>query len=45
MGLFIKKPFAALQDEAYESGNKPLKRGLGPWSLIALGVGIIIGAG
>lgn len=45
MGLFIKKPFAALQAEAYESGNKTLKRVLGPWSLIALGVGVIIGAG
>lgn len=44
MGLFIKKPFAALQAEAYESGNKTLKRVLGPWSLIALGVGVIIGA-
>ena len=38
MGLFIKKPFAALQAEANESGNKTLKRVLGPWSLIALGV-------
>ncbi len=45
MGLFIKKPFAALQAEANESGNKTLKRVLGPWSLIALGVGVIIGAG
>ena len=45
MGLFIKKPFAALQTEANESGNKTLKRVLGPWSLIALGVGVIIGAG
>ena len=45
MGLFIKKPFAALQNEANESGNKTLKRVLGPWSLIALGVGVIIGAG
>ena len=26
MGLFIKKPFAALQAEANESGNKTLKR-------------------
>ena len=40
MGLFIKKPFAALQAEANESGNKTLKRVLGPWSLIALGVGV-----
>lgn len=31
--------------EANESGNKTLKRVLGPWSLVALGVGVIIGAG
>ena len=45
MGLFIKKPFAALEAEANESGSKALKRVLGPWGLIALGVGAIIGAG
>ena len=45
MGLFIKKPFAALEVEANESGSKTLKRVLGPWGLIALGVGAIIGAG
>lgn len=45
MGLFIKKPFASLIAEANESGNKALKRVLGPWGLIALGVGAIIGAG
>lgn len=45
MGLFIKKTFAALEAEANESGSKTLKRVLGPWGLIALGVGVIIGAG
>ena len=45
MGLFIKKPFAALEAEANEQGSKTLKRVLGPWGLIALGVGAIIGAG
>ena len=45
MGLFIKKPFASLIAEANESGSKALKRVLGPWGLIALGVGAIIGAG
>lgn len=45
MGLFIKKTLTALQAEANESGNKTLKRVLGPWSLVALGVGVIIGAG
>lgn len=45
MGLFIKKPLTALQAEANQSGSKSLKRVLGPWSLVALGVGVIIGAG
>ena len=45
MGLFTKKPFAALEAEANEEGSKSLKRVLGPWGLIALGVGAIIGAG
>lgn len=45
MGLFIKKSIEELQAEANESGNKTLKRVLGPVSLVALGVGVIIGAG
>lgn len=45
MGLFIRKSIDALQAEANESGSKTLKRVLGPVSLIALGVGAIIGAG
>ena len=45
MGLFIKKSIEALQAEAEQSGSKSLKRVLGPISLIALGVGVIIGAG
>lgn len=45
MGLFIRKSIDALQAEANESGSKTLKRVLGPVSLIALGVGVIIGAG
>ena len=36
---------ASLIAEANESGDKTLKRVLGPWSLVALGVGVIIGAG
>ena len=43
MGLFIKKPLEALQAEANQTGSKSLKRVLGPWSLVALGVGVIIG--
>lgn len=45
MGLFIKKEIGQLQAEAEQTGSKTLKRVLGPWGLIALGVGVIIGAG
>jgi APA family basic amino acid/polyamine antiporter len=45
MGLFIRKPFEQLQSEAVESGNQTLRRVLGPVSLIAMGVGVIVGAG
>ena len=45
MGLFIRKSIESLQDEAAETGSKTLKRVLGPVSLVALGVGVIIGAG
>lgn len=45
MSLFTKKPLEELLAEANATGNKTLKRVLGPWSLIALGVGVIIGAG
>ena len=45
MGLFIRKTIEALQIEANATGDKTLKRVLGPWSLVALGVGVIIGAG
>ena len=45
MGLFIKKPLEMLEAEANQTGSKSLKRVLGPWSLVALGVGVIIGAG
>ena len=45
MGLFIRKSIEMLQEEAAETGAKTLKRVLGPVSLVALGVGEIIGAG
>lgn len=45
MGLFIRKSIESLQAEAVQSGSKSLKRVLGPVSLVALGVGVIIGAG
>lgn len=45
MSLFAKKPLAGLIAEAQESGSHSLKRTLGPWALVALGIGAIIGAG
>src|SRR5678816_475775 len=44
MSLFIKKPLNKLLAEASDS-EKGLKKTLGPWSLVALGIGAIIGAG
>src|SRR5450432_4368343 len=45
MSLFIKKPLAGLLAEAAETGSHTLKRTLGSRSLVALGIGAIIGAG
>lgn len=45
MSLFVRKPMAALMSEAQETGSHTLKRTLGAWGLIALGIGAIIGAG
>src|SRR5436190_3694521 len=44
MGLLTRKPIANIVEEA-EIGHVALKRSLGPKSLIALGIGAIIGAG
>jgi len=44
MSLFVKKPINLLIAEATDS-DKGLKKTLGTWSLIALGIGAIIGAG
>ncbi|HEX5024281.1 MAG TPA: amino acid permease [Agriterribacter sp.] len=44
MSLFVKKPLSQLISDA-DSSEKSLKRTLGPFSLIALGIGAIIGAG
>ena len=43
--LLKRKPMKALLAEAHEHGAHSLKRELGPVSLIALGIGAIIGAG
>lgn len=45
MSLFIRKPLDMLLSEAAEQGSSTLKRVLGPFGLIAFGVGIIVGAG
>ncbi len=45
MSLFVKKPLAGLIAESQESGEHTLRRTLGAWGLIALGIGAIIGAG
>ena len=43
--LFRKKTILSLLTEASETGNGTLKRRLGPFGLISIGVGVIIGAG
>jgi APA family basic amino acid/polyamine antiporter len=45
MSLFVRKPMAALMNEAEDTGTHTLKRTLGAGGLIALGIGAIIGAG
>ncbi len=44
MSLFQRKPVERILKEA-ESGRHTLRRTLGPWNLVALGIGAIIGAG
>lgn len=44
MGLWTKKSLASLQHE-HETDSHQLRRVLGAWDLIALGIGAIIGAG
>ncbi|AXC14864.1 Amino acid permease [Acidisarcina polymorpha] len=43
--LLAKKPLSALLSEAKQEGEQTLERVLGPFSLTALGVGAVIGAG
>lgn len=45
MSLFNKKSISQLKKEAEKSGEGTLKRSLSATSLIALGVGVIVGAG
>jgi APA family basic amino acid/polyamine antiporter len=43
--LFRTKSIDRLRTEANASGEGTLKRTLGPWALVALGIGAVIGAG
>ena len=43
--FFVKKPLSQLLGEAAAQGEGTLKRTLGAWNLVALGIGAIIGAG
>jgi len=43
-GLFARKPLRLIMQEPEVEHHK-LKRVLGPWGLISLGIGVIIGAG
>src|SRR4051812_40089388 len=45
MGYFSKKPLSSLMAESAETGEHHMKRTLGPWNLVMLGIGAIIGAG
>src|SRR3990170_1697773 len=45
MSLFVRKPIKALLHESEETGTHTLKKTLGAWGLVALGIGAIIGAG
>jgi APA family basic amino acid/polyamine antiporter len=45
MSLFVKKPMSVLLGEASATGEGTLKRTLSSTSLVALGIGAIIGAG
>jgi APA family basic amino acid/polyamine antiporter len=43
--IFQRKPISVLMNESTEEGNHTLKKTLGSYQLIALGLGAIIGAG
>jgi APA family basic amino acid/polyamine antiporter len=45
MNIFQRKPLSILLEESHEEGEHTLKKTLGPYKLIALGLGAIIGAG
>ncbi|CAM5775592.1 amino acid transporter [Labrys miyagiensis] len=45
VGLMARKPVADIIAEGDEGGGHTLSKTLGPWSITALGIGCIIGAG
>ena len=45
MNLFARKSIDELQADAFAEGEHSLKRSLGPWNLVSLGIGAIIGTG
>ncbi|PJR04502.1 amino acid permease [Avrilella dinanensis] len=45
MSIFSRKPLNELLTEANATGEGSLKKTFGPWGLVALGVGAVIGAG
>lgn len=45
VSIFVKKNVSALDSEATGMTGRSMKRVLGPWALIAMGMGVVIGAG
>jgi basic amino acid/polyamine antiporter, APA family len=45
MNLFARKNIDDLQADAFAEGEHSMKRALGPWNLVSLGIGAIIGTG
>jgi APA family basic amino acid/polyamine antiporter len=45
LNLFARKSIDQLRGDAFAEGEHSLRRALGPWNLVALGIGAIIGAG
>ncbi|MBV8163670.1 MAG: amino acid permease [Candidatus Eremiobacteraeota bacterium] len=44
-GLFITRSMAALAEEEHQAHGPTLRRALGPWALVAIGLGNMVGAG
>ena len=44
-GLFITRSMSALAQEEHDAPGLTLRRALGPWALIAIGLGNMVGAG